>query len=546
MTLFLLLVAAALAAQLNLNVGTRQLTVGETVPLELQIVDGAAAGVPEIPVGSGLSLDYQGQSQSRVVVNFRSTRITSYSYGLTALAEGTWTVGPVKLQSADESLTAPAVTITVLPRSQDAEEARAVTAALSDADPWLGQVVVYQFRFRHKGEVLDARWTPPAFEGFVKEQSAETAQRETPLLQDGERYTVQEIDVPLVAAGAGARNIGPAMLAVQVPAPSRRDRRGDPFADSPFRSFRDVINETLTADGIPVTVRPLPEQGRPADFSGLVGSFTMKVEPSATSVKLGDSVTVEVVLEGDGSLAGFKLPAPAADAGWRAYDDAPVVEAAVVDGRYRARAVFRRAIVPERVGPLTVPGLRIPVFDPQSGSYTVVEGAPLSLEVAPGEADAGEITSFAGSSGAAQKAVASVGEDILPAPGEARVRDRAAGGGFGLYLLPPLVPALGLLLLELGRALRGRAVDPWEALQAGLGRLPAEDAPRIAALEAIFREAAALRLGRSAAGLDRTAVATLGEDARALYADLEAARYGGQRVQDLEPRVRAFVARRSS
>lgn len=542
--LALLLLAVAAAAQLSLSAGSRTLKVGETVPLELQVVDGSVAGVPEIPLEGGLSLDYQGQSQSRVVVNFRSTRITNFSYAMTALQEGTWTVGPLTLQSEGEVLTAPAIQITVAPRSDADKVERDVSATVSDADLWLGQVVVYRFRFRHRGEVLDARWTPPSFDGFLKEPAGMT-QRETSSELDGVRYTVQEIDVPLVAAGAGSRSIGPTMLTAQVPTKKRSGRQDDPFADSPFRALRDVTNETLTANAIPVNIRPLPAEGRPADFSGLIGRFSLEVKPSATTVRQGESVTLEVSLRGDGSLQGFKLPSPASDAGYRVYDNDPTLEATLADGVYEARALFQRSVVPEQAGPLTIPGFRVPVFDPVDGVYTLLESAPITLDVQPGEAGAGQITSFAQSEPQGQRSVDALGEDILPAPGDAKVRDRTLPS-LGLLVGPPLVPALGLLLLEIARQLRGRRRDPWEAVEAGLSQLPAEPVARLAALELCFREACGLRLGKPAAGLDKVQVAVLGDEARVLYADLEAARYGGMSVTDLEPRVRGFVKRRGA
>lgn len=540
-----LLMGVAAAAQLSLNVPTKQLSVGESVPVELQIVDASVSGVPDIPVGSGLSLSYGGSSQSRVVVNFRSTSITSYSYDMTAIGEGTWTVGPVTMEAGGQTLTAPAVQVIVAPRSEAAKAERDVSATLSEASPWLGQVVVYRFRFQHKGDVLDARWTPPGFDGFVREPSADMAQHEIPLTVDGEHYTVQQIDVPLVAVGAGARTIGPAMLTAQVPASNQRSRRNDPFADSPFRAFRDLTTETLTADAIPVTIRPLPDQGKPADFSGLIGRFSLSVQPSARTVKMGESLTLDVELSGDGSLTGFHLPSPAADAGYRVYDADPTVSAEVDDGNFVAKASFRLAVVPEHEGALTIPGLHVPYFDPESGAYAWLDSAPVQITVQPGEANAGQVTSYSGQDAGARPPAA-LGEDILPVSGEARIGDRALSAELLRYVLPPLVPTLGLVGLELFRALGRRRKDPWDELAKSLSKLPTDPSGRLGALEQIFREAAGIRLKRSAAGLDRGAVATLGEDARTLYADLEAARYGGLDVDNLEARVRAFVARRGA
>lgn len=542
MSLLLLWLSAALAGQLTLSMDTRSLTVGETAPLELQVVDGSSSGVPDLPVGPGLSLGFQGQSQSRVMVNFKTTRVISYEFSVTAVREGSWTVGPVTLNVDGKPQTAPAITVTVAPRSQEARADRDVSASLSDGDPYLGQVVIYRFRFQHRGDVLDANWTPPSYDGFVREQQADVAQRELSDTVDGQTVQIQEIDVPLVAATTGARNIGPAMLRVQVPAERRRStRRDDPFAGSPFRALAEVSSETLTAPAVPARIRALPEQGRPADFSGLVGSFTLTATPSATAVKLGETVTVDITVQGNGTLAGLKLPPPPSDAGFRAYDDSPEVSAALVDSAFQATAHLKRALVPEREGRLTVAPITLTVFNPASGAYETLQTAPFEVNVLPGESDAGQVTSFAPSAPAGPGGVASLGQDILPAPGGATVRDRTLAGGLAWLLIPPALPASGLVWLSLASTLRRRRADPWAALKGRLGALPAEPSARLAALEQLFREAAGLKLGRPAPGLDRAALAPLGEPAQTLYTDLERARYGGLTVEDLEPRVRRFI-----
>jgi hypothetical protein len=103
------------------------------------------------------------------------------------------------------------------------------------------------------------------------------------------------------------------------------------------------------------------------------------------------------------------------------------------------------------------------------------------------------------------------------------------------------LPALALVGQSLQSVRGRRAADPARRLRERLAALPAEPSARLAALEDLTREAAALRLGRPAPGLDAEAIAPLGEAAARLYTDLLAARYGGGQIDDLERRVRAFV-----
>ena len=447
----------------------------------------------------------------------------------------------VGLEVDGKPITAPAVTVTVAPRSQEAKADRDVSATLSDTSPYLGEVVIYKFRFEHRGDVLDANWTPPSYDGFVREQQAEVSQREVNKTVDGQTVTVAAIDVPLVAAASGDRAVGPAMLRAQVPGGARRGRSNDPFANSPFRALTDVSNETLTAPAVKAHIRALPETGRPADYSGLVGHFTLKATPSARSIKLGETLTLDVMVEGDGTLTGFKLPPPTGE-GFRAYDDAPELAATLDESGFRATAHLRRALVPEREGTLTIPPITLSVFNPTSGAYETVQTEPSALTVLPGESDGGQVSSFAAAPPAAPGGVASLGQDILPVPGDASVHDRTLAGGLAWMLLPPALPAIGLLGLSLSGALGRRRADPWAGLKARMNTLPADSGARLGALEQLFREAAGLKLGKPAPGLDRTALAPLGERASALYTDLERARYGGLSVEDLEPRVRQFIS----
>lgn len=542
--------AVALAApRATLDVDSKNLVVGQTVSLQLQVTDAAVQGLPNVPVGAGLHLEYQGQSQSRVIVNFTSTRIVSFTWSLSAVQPGDWKVGPVVVDAGAQRLMAGPLTVHVRARSAQDQANADLVATLSDTHPYLGQVVVYRFRYRQRNRVVDAQWTPPDYDGFVQERVADSNQRQYTEELDGITYQVQEIEVPLVAAGLGKRTIPPAFLTAQVPV--HRRRRGDvfdPFGDNFFGRAMSVRTETLSTQPIPVTIRPLPTRGKPADFSGLVGHFTIQAHPSATEVQVGDSVTIEVTLSGDGTLAGYKLPAPPANAPYRAYDDDPDITAQVQDGTFQAVATFRRAVVPGNSGDLVIDPIRISVFDPEAGRYVDLQTQPITLHVRPGAGGKSVVRSFSKSPSPDRRgAVASIGDDILPAPGDARIADRTLGATLPLALGLPALPGLALLVVITRDRLGRRGRDPRAELRRRLQNLPDDPVERLGRLEALFREALALLLGRTAAGLDREAVRPLGEQALMLYRDLEAARYGGrtEMLAELEVRVRRFVEERA-
>jgi hypothetical protein len=538
--MLLLGMASALAARLELIVDSKELVEGQTVAAQLHVIDGVAQGVPQLSVGQGLSARFQGQSQSTTILNFQTTRVLRYTYALTAVQPGLWKVGPVSVDVGGQRLNAGPVEVQVRERSAEEKSSSGVTTALSDPAPYEGEVVVYTLRHRTRERIYEPSWSLPSVVGFEQERSAENVRKEYVLNEDGVEVQVSEVMIPLRAAAAGEHSLAPATLTAQVPVERKSPRRrtGDPFFDSPF-GMAELRPESWSSRPLPATVRPLPAEGRPASFSGLVGDFQIKVSPESAAVKVGDSITLEISLSGTGSLSGFRLPALPEGLGLRAYDDEPVIRARMEDGRYSAVAMYKRALVPEKEGTIEVPGLQIPIFDPERG-YRLIEGPPLSLDISPGE-QVGAVASFGGVTSGQGPGVDSIAEDVLPPPADPSIGDHTLGAALPLALGLGGLPALAVAGLALRDRARSRTPDPRQQLLERLRRLPSDPAERLAELEQIFREEAGLRLSLPAPGLDRAAVAPLGEAASELYQALEAARYGGGQLGDVENRVRAFV-----
>ena len=543
----LLLVSLAQAARITVEVQSRELVVGQTVPVRVKVIDGHPRGLPNIPTGSGLMLRFESQSQQHVVSNFKSTRIVQFTYQLSATQPGSWHMGPVDVVVDGQRLGAAPVTIQVAEQPVDQGQ-RPLISTLSDIAPFLGEVVVYRLQFKRARPVLSVEWTPPSFDGFVQEKVAQQDQREYQATEGTERFTVHTIEIPLVAVAPGIHTVPPAVLTARYrPSPrsrgqSRRTNFEDLFRGSSLLGNRSD-RKTHTAAPLSLEVRPLPEVGRPVDFGGLVGRFTLTTELSVQEVRLGESVTLTTVIEGDGTLHGFRLPPVATDAGFRAYDDSPEVTAKVRNGVFSARAVIKRAIVPDTEGTLTVPGLEIPVFNTATERYAWLQTRPIVIEVRPGERGAGAVSSFLGEAGDARRRVESLGEDILPVTVPDRLEDATLQGALPIIVALPGIPFLLWLALVGNAWLDSRRVDPLVIQRRRLTKLPQDSAERLAVLEDVFREVAGLRLGVPAPGLDSDAVAALGGEAAAIYSALERARYGGAGagLEVLVKRVAHFV-----
>ena len=117
-------------------------------------------------------------------------------------------------------------------------------------------------------------------------------------------------------------------------------------------------------------VLPLPAAGRPASFSGAIGShLTLErhVDPSSASV--GEGVAVELRLSGQGNTALWPNP----DLHWpddvRAYLERVDEQVTTAEGQVGGTKTFRYLVVPDSVGALALPAVRYAYFDLASDRY---------------------------------------------------------------------------------------------------------------------------------------------------------------------------------
>ena len=530
----------AWAAEVTLQVDSMDLVVGQTIGLRVVVVDAREAEPPSFPPIDGLQISFQGTQQSTVMVNFRTTRTLTFNYALTALADGDYQLRPAPMTLDGQRTQGPVKRVRVKPRpTGQAATADSITGTLGTEEIWVGQVVVHHVVFRTVKRLLDVRWQAPLFEGFVPDPLAQAMQREYPLVEEGNTWTVLELDTPLQATAAGAREVPAGVLRSQF-AITRETARRRGFGTN---RFADARTEVFATQPLPIKVRPLPEAGRDESWSGLVGDFQVRAALDRSRIQLGESATLTVEIAGTGSLVGFVLPEVDQESGFRVYDDEPEVRADVRAGRYRAAGTWRRAVVPEQSGVLQLPPITLQVFDPGQGTYTTLRSEPLSLEVLPGDGDHVVFQDPVEADPESRRAVEAVGEDILPIHPQARLRtqvfDVRSPGLWAVVGLPWLA-WLGLIGRDRFRSWRPR-VDLVASLRARVAGARGQSLD-VAELESLYREGLGLALSLPPAAVDLAAVEAgldgpVLEVAVALYRDLDRARYGGGDPEGLRDRV---------
>jgi hypothetical protein len=184
------------------------------------------------------------------------------------------------------------------------------------------------------------------------------------------------------AEEVGTTAIGPVFLKVNYPIAFRRSFWG--IGLEPSRTSR----ETARAEAVPVEVKAPPAAGRPADFTGAIGTFTIQAEAKPQRVQQGQPITLTVRVQGS-QVEGVAGPNLTAQPELVSRFDFSTEEV-TGDIERPGVKVFRRAIFPKQAGEQTVPSISWSYFDPEREIYSTLRSDPIPITVDVGSAAATE------------------------------------------------------------------------------------------------------------------------------------------------------------
>jgi len=160
------------------------------------------------------------------------------------------------------------------------------------------------------------------------------------------------------------------------------------FDDAFFDNFFSNATQkplTLHTDGATVKIKPLPTQGRPADFSGAVGQFEVSNEVSAKNGTTGDPLTLKIRIQGRGNFDRVTTSGLTNSSDWKTYKPNgkfTANDSAGIEGE----KTFEQSIVPTKPGAQEIPALNFSYFDPEAQRYVTKSTTPIAIDVAPGNA----------------------------------------------------------------------------------------------------------------------------------------------------------------
>jgi hypothetical protein len=482
--------------------------------------DGEGPDAPPTPPDWGGLTVVQGPTRTQQVriVGGRQQLWTYDRYTLVGDRAGEFEIGPSTIAVQGRTFTSDPLRITVKPQDLSAlpEELRDkpilhpqtdepsitqqlrgrafVLPVVSNSEPYVGEpfTLAYHFYQDRLPRPVNLQMDSPRHDTMLAEEPyrAQTIMPTEIVTIGGRDYDVTVLyRSTLTPTRPGTFNIDGFTTEFRLPVQSPSRRRSP---RSPFDAFFDLDPAfspmvTVEARGAPVeiNVRAVPTAGRPDDFLGTVGDFTLASEVDRRTASEDDLITLSVRIEGEGNPALVAAPVLPDSNDFEVFDSSESVEKRSGRGPLAGSKTVEFLLRPKRAGTLRVPAFSYPIFNPSTGEFFELTSPSHTVQVAPGRA-----STVASGSDEPVQALPELSRDldyIKPLLGL-----RAAGPPAPL-LGSPFFWAVqaGALLLAAAAAVRAdrrRRIDPaeerrrqsWTALDLRLKRIEKLSGPRAA------------------------------------------------------------------
>jgi len=170
---------------------------------------------------------------------------------------------------------------------------------------------------------------------------------------------------------------------VQVPRRPRSRDIFDSFFDDPFS--RNTKRVGIQSNPVAIEVMPLPEKGRPSDFSGAVGRFSITSSVNKTEVKTNEAITLKVIISGTGNIK--IVPQPKIDfaSDFEVYDPKISENIKRNSGQVSGSKSFEYVIIPRFPGEQSIKPVTFSYFDLSSKTYRTISTDTKKISVAKGD-----------------------------------------------------------------------------------------------------------------------------------------------------------------
>jgi hypothetical protein len=380
-------------------------SVGNPLYLYLTFYGAQNVARPDVPKVNGLQMQYVGPSTKVQVINGQVSQSITYTYLILPLRKGEYKLGPFTTQFGRMPYKTDAVTLVVndvpglvsvgtggspapapVPRGAMDEDPIPyeddrvfLTMDIEKTTVYVNEEIPVVIKmYVHNAGLRDIEFPTFPHEGFSTGEYTEPIRRSE--VRRGLSYEILLFRMKLYAIKEGEYMLGPARLNCKMVTQKQVRRRASFFGRSIFdddfftsRFGQNTYPISLESNEIPIKILPFPTAGRPADFQGATGDFSMEVFADPREVKVGDPVVLKMIVTGSGNLDTVTAPKLSVGDKFKTYE--PQVT------KNDNRKIYEQILIPKSDEVKEIPKVSFSFFDTRSGKYETITKGPLPIKV---------------------------------------------------------------------------------------------------------------------------------------------------------------------
>ncbi|MHC4138912.1 MAG: BatD family protein [Planctomycetota bacterium] len=422
--------AYAKEVKVVISVDKNRVEIGNHIRLTVGVEGAFDTDIPKLSMPESFSLMFgPSVSTQTTIINNVVKVFRGFMYGFSPREKGRFEIGPVTLEYKGKTYTSNSINIEVVERTPfesvideksdtsgqrvDVNKMVFVELTTDKAEAYIYEEIVQSFKlYFQKGlPIDDLDYVAASTKSFLAEKLGEERRYEE--VRDGILYNVIELRTALFPLVSGKIEIPSAKFKCNIIIRQQRSR-GSLFDEFMGGGGRRYPVERST-EPVKLIINPLPVVGKPEDFSGAVGKYTMDVLAKPAKVKVGDPITLTINIRGEGNIQTIGEPLLASEAmkDFKAYDYETKVTITDRGDGIKGEKLFNKVIEPQSEDITEIPGISFSYFDPDLEKYKTLTREPIPFEVEHSDIETPIRLSLEGA-GMAKGRVKILTKDILP------------------------------------------------------------------------------------------------------------------------------------
>lgn len=342
----------------------------------------ASGAKPQLPGLVFFDILERGTSSNFSFENGKAYSSTSFEYTLSPKKKGSFAIPPSQIKIDGKLYTSKALQIKVVNSRKSSPQRRSTRSSVwdnfgsqgasnksksivtGDVDKhtvYVNEQIVYSFKFYRRMSLFqNPNYIPPDMTGFVVVDLPDKQKSYRQNL-DGLVYNVSEIKTALFPTSPGDFKIGEATLNLP----------GSIFS-------RGSVSKT---EAVKIKVLPLPDEGKPEDFNGVVGKFTIRASLDKSEVDTGQPITLIIIIHGAGNIDNIQRPKIEERPELTFYSSKESKNLDGEKGRIEGSKTFENIIVPQKAGKYSLGRISFAFFDPDKKVYDSVSSKEIVFSV---------------------------------------------------------------------------------------------------------------------------------------------------------------------